>query len=153
MDDLTVRPLADAAELDWCARLMAGSEPWLTLGRGMEACRQSLGDSAKERYLALLDGRPAGLLILDMRGLLAGYVQSICIHPDFRSQGLGSRLLAWAEQRIFRDSANVFLCVSSFNEGAQRLYRRLGYEPVGKLTDFFVKGYDELLLRKVRGSG
>jgi len=45
----------------------------------------------------------------------------------------------------------VFLCVSDFNHGALRLYRRLGYELVGPLGDFLVPGSAELLLRKSRG--
>jgi ribosomal protein S18 acetylase RimI-like enzyme len=45
----------------------------------------------------------------------------------------------------------VFLCVSSFNERAQKLYQRLGYERVGELPDYVVKGYSEILMRKTRG--
>jgi hypothetical protein len=63
-------------------------------------------------------------------------------------QGL---LLAFAEDRILRDSPNVFICVSSFNSRARALYERLGYVTVGELRDFFVRGYDEQLLRKTIG--
>ena len=45
----------------------------------------------------------------------------------------------------------MFLCVSDFNTGALRLYRRLGYELIGALPDFLVGGSAELLLRKTRG--
>jgi ribosomal protein S18 acetylase RimI-like enzyme len=41
--------------------------------------------------------------------------------------------------------------VSSFNEGARRLYQRHGYEVVGELTDYIVKGHSEILLRKTFG--
>ncbi|MBK6494929.1 MAG: hypothetical protein IPG05_07475 [Gemmatimonadetes bacterium] len=51
-----------------------------------------------------------------------------------------------------RRAPNVFLCVSSFNPDAERLYRRLGYEVVGTLTDFIVTGHHETLLRKSTGS-
>jgi [ribosomal protein S18]-alanine N-acetyltransferase len=61
-------------------------------------------------------------------------------------------LIGWAEQRIARESPNVFLCVSSFNVAARRLYERLGYELVGRLDGFIVREHDELLLRKTRGS-
>lgn len=64
---------------------------------------------------------------------------------------MGTALLSWAERRIHRESPNVFLCVSSFNVAAQRLYERLGYETVGRFADFIVQGHDELLLRKTRG--
>jgi len=46
----------------------------------------------------------------------------------------------------------MFICVSSFNPGAQRFYRNLGYEVVGELKDFLVNGHSEILLRKTIGS-
>ena len=42
----------------------------------------------------------------------------------------------------------MFICVSSFNPGAQRFYRSLGYETIGELKDFVVRGHSEILLRK-----
>ena len=57
----------------------------------------------------------------------------------------------WAEKRIFRDSPNAFICVSSFNPGARRLYERRGFQLVGTLKQFVVAGHDEFLLRKNRG--
>jgi hypothetical protein len=61
-------------------------------------------------------------------------------------------MLAWAERRILRNSPNVFMCVSSFNPDALRLYRRLGYEIVGTLKGFVVDEHDEFLLQKRAGS-
>ncbi|MDQ3427572.1 MAG: GNAT family N-acetyltransferase, partial [Gemmatimonadota bacterium] len=71
--------------------------------------------------------------------------------PEERGRGLGTFLVRWAEARIFRESPNVFLCVSSFNVNARRLYQRLGYSVVGELTDFLVEGYSEILMRKTMG--
>ena len=59
--------------------------------------------------------------------------------------------MRFAEERIFRDSPNVFLCVSSFNTRAKALYERLGYELVGELKDYIVKGYSEYVFRKTVG--
>jgi ribosomal protein S18 acetylase RimI-like enzyme len=59
--------------------------------------------------------------------------------------------MAYAERRIFRHAPNVFITVSSFNSGAQRLYDRLGYDVVGELEDFIIPGHSELLLRKTIG--
>jgi ribosomal-protein-alanine N-acetyltransferase len=64
---------------------------------------------------------------------------------------LGSHLIAFAEERILRESPNIFMCVSSFNEGARQLYQRLGYQVVGELTDYIVQGHSEILLRKTAG--
>jgi ribosomal-protein-alanine N-acetyltransferase len=83
-----------------------------------------------------------------MQGGFIGYIQTIGVAPEWRSRGIGRRLVAFAEERIFRDSPNVFICVSSFNPDAQRFYRSLGYEVIGDLKDFIVHGYSEILLRK-----
>ncbi|MBV9926929.1 MAG: GNAT family N-acetyltransferase [Acidobacteria bacterium] len=150
-DTLEIRPLAGASETEDCARMMADTDPWLTLGRNYEACLQTVGDQSKEVYVARLGGAVAGFLIINMAGPFAGYIQTVCVHPRRRGQGIGSRLIRWAEERIFRESPNVFMCVSSFNGGAAKLYRRLGYEVVGELKDYVVRGHSEFLLRKSAG--
>lgn len=151
MAPLTVRPLAGAAEAEACARLMAGSEPWLTLGRDQAALLRLLQDPGRERYAALLGERLAGVLVLCLQGAFTGYLQAVCVAPEFRGRGLGSELVAFAEARIFREHPNVFLCVSSFNAAARRLYERLGYAAVGELADFVVQGRSEVLMRKSIG--
>jgi ribosomal protein S18 acetylase RimI-like enzyme len=131
--------------------MMASSEPWITLGRDYDASRRILADAAKERYVAEDGGGLAGFLILNMKGAFVGYIQTVCVAPDRRGRGIGSLLVAFAEQRVFRESPNVFLCVSSFNPRARRLYERLGYRTVGELPDYVVRGHSEILMRKTIG--
>lgn len=147
-----VEPIDRNRDAPECAELMASSEPWLTLRVSREAALAALTDPAREVHVVRDSKGIAGFVIIDLRGLLRGYVQILCVRADCRGRGLGSVLLRWAEERIFRESPNVFLCVSSFNEGARRLYERRGYELVGTLCGFVVAGHDELLLRKTRGS-
>ena len=149
---LNITPLTSRDDLEWCARVMAENEPWMTLKRDYESSLRVLRDQAKERYLVRADGERAGLLILDMSGPFPGYIQTMAVAPAARNRGIGTSTLAWAEERIFRDSPNVFICVSSFNPDAQRLYERLGFEKVGVLKRFIVDDHDEWLLRKTRGS-
>lgn len=148
---IEIRPFTSEADVLWAAAAMAGSEPWITLGRDEAASRLILSDVEKERYI-LLDGKErAGFLVLNLQGALAGYIQIVCVAPGSRDRGLGTRLIAFAEQRILREKPNVFLCVSSFNAGARRLYERLGYRRVGELEDFLVRGHSETLMRKTAG--
>jgi ribosomal-protein-alanine N-acetyltransferase len=149
---LRIDPITSTDDLEWCARLMAESEPWVTLRRNFEACRASLGNPVKERYVVRDGEERAGLLVLDMTGPFPGYIQSLCIAPAARNRGLGTRVLEWAEERILRDSPHVFIGVSSFNPDALRLYLRVGYQVVGTLRGFVVDEHDELLLQKRRGS-
>ncbi len=146
-----VRPLADDTEAAECARIMANSEPWLTLGRTYEASLAAVRDPAKEVHVLVQGAKILGFVILDMRGAFRGFLQTICVHADHRGAGLGTHLLEWAEERVFRESPNFFLCVSSFNTGARRLYERRGYSVVGELEEFLVPGHAEILMRKSHG--
>jgi ribosomal protein S18 acetylase RimI-like enzyme len=148
---LSVTPLDDEEEAIRCAQLMCGSEPWITLGRTFEASLAIVRDPTREVYLARDERGVAGFIILCMTGAFVGYIQAICIEPSRRGQGLGSRLIDFAEQRIRGVSPNIFMCVSSFNADARRLYQRLGYEVVGELTNYIVDGQSEILLRKTFG--
>lgn len=151
-EDRRIEPLDRHGEAAACAELMVTSEPWLTLRLSRETALAVLTDPAKEVH-ALRDAHGvAGFVVIDMRGLLRGYVQILCVRPDCRRQGFGSSLLRWAAERVFRDSPNVFICVSSFNPEARRLYERLGFELVGTLQQFLIPGHDELLLRKTKGT-
>jgi ribosomal protein S18 acetylase RimI-like enzyme len=134
-----------------CAHLMASSEPWLTLGRTYEACLAIIQDPTREVYLLKTETDLGGFLIVCMTGAFVGYIQTICIDPIRRGQGLGTRLVEFAERRILAESPNVFLCVSSFNPDARRLYERLGYRVIGELADYLVPGHSEILLRKTSG--
>jgi ribosomal-protein-alanine N-acetyltransferase len=147
-----VQSLSDAREASECAQLMIASDPWVTLRIPFEVAFAALTDQGKEAYVVRDAEGVAGVIVLDLRGLVAGYIQILCVRPDCRGHGLGSMLIGWAENRIAPHSPNVFICVSSFNSGARRLYERLGFEPVGALSDFIVTGHDEILLRKTRGT-
>jgi [ribosomal protein S18]-alanine N-acetyltransferase len=148
----SIAPLVADTEAQACARLMASSEPWLTLGRTYEASLAIIRDPTREVYILRDETGLAGFLILCMTGAFVGYIQTICIHPNQRGRGLGSKLVDFAEQRILAEVPNVFMCVSSFNHDARRLYERLGYLVVGELTNYLVQGHSEILLRKTLGT-
>ncbi|MDQ3951216.1 MAG: GNAT family N-acetyltransferase [Gemmatimonadota bacterium] len=149
---VTVRPIADDEEVRACAEIMSTSDPWVTLGRTVEQAQRILSDrEVQEIYVALHEGAVVGFVILILKGALVGYIRTIAVHADWRSRGLGRRLIWFAEERIFRESPNVFLCVSSFNPRARSLYERLGYETVGELRDYIVRGHSEWLMRKTLG--
>lgn len=148
---IAITPLDGEAQERDCAALMAASDPWLTLGQDFESLLRTLRLPGRERYVAHVNGRLAGFLLLNLQGSFAGYIQTVGVAPEFRGHGYGAQLIAFAERRILRDHQNVFLCVSSFNQAARRFYAGLGYHQVGELTDFLVDGHSEFLLRKTIG--
>jgi len=148
---LAIRPLSGDAEARRCAEMMCSTEPWITIGRTFEESLDIVKDPTREVYVADDDGRIHGFIILNMRGAFVGYIQTVCVDAEARGGGIGTRLVEFAEERIFADTPNVFLCVSSFNPRARQLYERLGYELIGELTEYLIPGASEFLMRKTIG--
>ncbi|MCK4695694.1 MAG: GNAT family N-acetyltransferase [Candidatus Cloacimonetes bacterium] len=136
------------SEAKLCAKLMSESEPWITLKREYKDSLGLFNNPSKECYIAYYGKQFAGFILLDMKGALAGYIQSIAVIPGLRNQGIGKKLLKFTEKRIFKELPNVFVCVSSFNPEAKKMYLKQGYEIIGELKDFIIKGHSEILLRK-----
>jgi ribosomal protein S18 acetylase RimI-like enzyme len=146
-----IRPSRTPAETAACADFMSRSQPWTTLGRTRQECLATLDDPSKELYVALIEGALGGFILVQMRGAFRGYIQIVAVLTERQGQGLGGRLLRFAEERIFREEPNVFICASSFNPRARKLYERSGYKAVGELKDYLVIGHSEILLRKTIG--
>ena len=136
-----------------CADLMASTEPWITLQRTREHTHHTVTNPHFETYVAVMsDENIAGVVSIAMEApLIRGYIVALAVKQGHRNEGIGAALLAHAEQRILRDSPNIFLCVSSFNFAAQRFYERHGYQQVGVLKDLIIAGASEHLLRKTSG--
>ena len=151
MPKIQIHAFESTADATWAAKVMAESEPWATLGTGYERSLNLLSNATRERYLARVAGEPAGFLMISMQGAFVGYIQLLGVAPEFRGRGVGKALIEYAERRIFRETPNVFICVSDFNQEAQGFYAKMGYQKVGELTDFIIAGHAEILLRKTIG--
>jgi len=145
--DLTIER-AEEDDFEWCARLMAGSEPWITLRRDLEGCRAALRRPGSELFVAREHGRPVGFILIHPHGFAGSpYIASVAVAEGARGRGIGSELVAFAESRM-AGRRFIFMCVSSFNRRAQGLYNRLGYQRVGEIPNYIVDGHSELLLCK-----
>lgn len=151
VNELLIRPLRDDDEARDCTAQLAEFGPWRTLGIAAERLFKDLTNPERDVFVAEFGGKIIGVLVLHFGGSFDGYIQLIAVFPEFQDRGLGRQLMQFAEDRIFRQSKNVFLCVSAFNERAQKFYERLGYRRVGELPDFLVAGQAEILMRKTTG--
>lgn len=150
-DELLISLTTDAATINACALMMAASDPWITLGVDYTKCLVAFDGPCKEIYEVKYQAELAGFFILQVGGSFKGYIQTICVSEAYRGRGLGKEILRFCEQRILLISPNIFICVSSFNTGAIKLYESFGFKLVGELTDFVKEGFTELLLRKSFG--
>ncbi|MGD0222856.1 MAG: GNAT family N-acetyltransferase [Terriglobia bacterium] len=144
---LTITP-AQEPEFEWCAQLMAGTDPWITLHREIKQCRATLRRPGRELFVAREASQPVGFILIHPYGCAGSpYIASVAVAESARGKGIGAQLLAFAERQAV-GRRFIFLCVSSFNRRAQELYYRLGYKQVGELPNYVVEGHSELLLSK-----
>ena len=128
--DIDIRPL-HREELD---RLQESIPSQYHEGR---LVRQERGESLF--LVAWLSGRAAGQLVLTLAGSeeqqiiarAAGvpYISDIAVPEELRSQGIGTRLIRYAEGLVrIEGLKEVGLAVGTGNQRARMLYERLGYK-------------------------
>lgn len=137
----------------WEGLAKDGQDPW-EVGRARQTERVREGQIVVVDFgdgaVASLTGYPIGsepkpigddfpalfrpLQELENKALESWYVNVLACYPEYRGQGLGSRLLNLAEQ-IARDGElrRMSVIVANNNAGARRLYERHGYEEVAAL--------------------
>lgn len=130
-----------------CDVIVAGSEPWKSLGEGLDFTPHI---AARHAFVCMVGNDPAGFVIFTPEPVFArgGYLRALAVAPDMRRLGLGKALLSFAEERIARKAANLYLCVSSFNRQAQAFYTSRGYAKVGAIPDLIQCGASEFIYRK-----
>lgn len=148
---ITIVLTNDPRNFEVCAWMMAKSDPWITMKLDYNQCLKAFDGPEKEVYVVEIEKEIAGFVILQMGGTFKGYIQTICIAEAYRGRGFGKKLLQFCEKRILKISPNIFICVSSFNIVAVRLYVDFGFKLVGELDNFVKQGFTELLLRKTAG--
>jgi ribosomal protein S18 acetylase RimI-like enzyme len=145
-DDTLVRQARHLIEAEGTAALVLGDLTVDDLGHiawsgdphHLTVVRQALARVAdgELEYLALRlpSGRPVAKACLDFtRYPDAGYLSQLAAHPQLQGLGLGTRLMAGAEERIVaRGWAAARVGVEHDNTGARALYERLGYRAVGE---------------------
>jgi len=146
--EIIIRAENNPAVFARCAAMMASTDPWVRLGMDEPTCAAAFEGQGREVYTVWVEDKLAGFVVLQMLGSFKGYVQTLLVADGYRGQGISLRLLQFCEAYISKVSANMFICVSAFNDRARRIYERYGFELVGVLKDFIKPGFDEWLLRK-----
>jgi len=149
--NLTLQPFTTTEQTEDFARLMCSTEPWITIKRTVEETVKLLSNPIATNYVAQVNGETIGFTRVTMQGAFPGYINTLVIYPQWQGQGNGSQVISQLEKMIFSQVPNVFICASSFNPRAVKLYKSLGFELVGELKDYAVAGHNEILLRKTIG--
>ncbi|MEO8727604.1 MAG: N-acetyltransferase [Acidobacteriaceae bacterium] len=95
------------------------------------------------------NGDLAGFLILDFERPHSGHIITIDVAQAFRKQGIGATLMREAE-RLTRDTKRraMLLEVAVENHPARSFYEKHGYLALRRLSDYYKRGGDALLLGK-----
>ncbi|KIE28367.1 acetyltransferase [Streptomyces sp. MUSC 125] len=82
----------------------------------------------------------------------AAGIGKLCVHPRFQGHGIGARLLRAAETALSeqRGATTFRLHAGHRSEGNLRLYRRFGYQAVGRSTG--ADGVEMIVLEKRAGA-
>jgi ribosomal protein S18 acetylase RimI-like enzyme len=116
---------------------------WQDEGDREERWRGRLSIPGSHNIIAVLDGKPAGMVsgvpAEDEDG--AAELISMWVSPAARGHGLGDRLIRAVEDWAGQAGAGVLkLAVSDGNQNAIALYRRSGFGDTGELGDLMSDG-------------
>jgi len=116
-------------------------------------------------YNELIHNRFARYSVIQVNGRVVGYcglwllldeahITNIAIHPDYRGQGLGEALLSYMMQRAKEWGAGkMTLEVRVSNTIAQRLYKKLGFEPSGIRPRYYTDNQEDAIIMWVTLNG
>ena len=121
---------------------------------GYEAYRRELYKNPNSVMLIARNIYPGPCVL----GFFAGWiiedelhVNNIASHPDYRKIGIGQNLMAAAiDEARMRGVSFVLLEVRASNEAAQSLYRKLGFNFIGRRRDYYrAPTEDAFVMKKV----
>jgi [ribosomal protein S18]-alanine N-acetyltransferase len=108
-------------------------------------------DSVQNRSLNISasDKNIVGFIVAEVSRRNEGHIITIDVLPDFRQQGIGSRLLAAAEDKLREaNCATVILEAAVDNKAALAFYDRHEYFAFKTLSHYYPNGVNAYVLRK-----
>lgn len=79
---------------------------------------------------------------------LEGHITTIAVDPEFQRRGIGQKLMiGLMESAIAKGGRTVSLEVRKSNDGAQAMYAKFGFQPVGIRRGYYVEtGEDAIVM-------
>lgn len=100
-------------------------------------------------YFIRRNGDTVGFLHLGSRGGEIDWLEDLFVLPACQKQGIGREAIRLAEELVKQYSQSMYIEAAARNEGAIRLYRKLGYNCLNTVTvrkDF--PGYEYDVVRE-----
>lgn len=122
----------------------AFSQPW-----PYDAFERFLGEPG---FLVAVESETdvVGYVVADITsnyGRELGHIKDIAVHPERRGEGVGSALLSRSIAALAaRGADTVKLEVRRSNDGAKRLYREFGFEPLRRVPGYYDDDEDAIIM-------
>jgi ribosomal-protein-alanine N-acetyltransferase len=135
---MNVEDVPAAHEID----KLSFSLPWPERSFRFEAS----DNPASRCWVAELDGRLVGMLIL-WKIVDEAHIATLATHPEFRRQRIAEQLLVVALENAYAEGArSALLEVRAGNVVAQTLYRKFGFEEVGRRERYYKDNNEDAVL-------
>ncbi|MEZ4502554.1 MAG: GNAT family N-acetyltransferase [Dehalococcoidia bacterium] len=134
-------PIARPAGATFLELTASDDEEMLALARETNPGPFAIHTRELGEYIGLRDEGRRLVAMAGQRMRLPGYteVSAVCTLPDQRGRGLAAALTAEISARIFEAGDVPFLHVLETNEGARRIYERMGFETRAVLDALFIR--------------
>jgi ribosomal-protein-alanine N-acetyltransferase len=97
-------------------------------------------------WVAEVDGQIAAMLVLWLI-IDEAHIATIAVHPDFRRQGIGEKILIHALRAAQGEGVQrAFLEVRAGNTAAQAMYKKYGFEFTGIRPGYYKDNNEDALL-------
>lgn len=75
------------------------------------------------------------------------HIANVAVHPDYRRRGIGLKLLKTGVESSWQEEAQIaYLEVRRGNQGAQALYRKMGFIEVGIRRHYYHDTHEDAIL-------
>ena len=103
-------------------------------------------NSASRAWVAEEDGKVVGAIVAWLL-VDEAHIATIATHPDFRRQGIASKLLIRTLQSMMNEGAlTSVLEVRESNSAAQEMYRKFGFEESGRRPRYYRDNNEDAIL-------
>jgi len=138
---MTIDDIPAVVELD----KMSFSLPWPE-----RSFRFELTDNPASRcWVAEADGRIIGMIVVWLL-VTEAHIATLATHPNFRRQGIATRLLSHALHVLIDEGAqSSFLEVRASNSAAHEMYHKFGYKESGHRRHYYKDNDEDAILMKL----